>query len=370
VTDEPRPRGRLKVFLGYAAGVGKTYQMLSEAHVLKDEGVDVVIGYFEPHGRAETIALSDGLDTIPRRQVDYRGVRFDEMDTDAILRRHPQVAVVDEFPHTNVPGSPRLKRWEDVHLLLDTGIDVLTTMNVQHLESLNDQIWQSTGVRVRETIPDWVLKQADEVVMVDLTPQALLNRLARGVVYPQERARAALDNFFKESTLVALRELAMRQAAHAIESRRPDDEVAHSPSVVEPGIRERLLLVIGPDPASAGLIRRGRRVADYLRAEILAVCVASPTDVARLTTAERDHLDRHLNFARALQIETRILEGDRIPETVVTFARLHAVTQIFITRQKPTALRSWFAAALVQRLVNLARDMQVTVVADRLVRRQ
>ena len=141
------------------------------------------------------------------------------MDTDAILRRHPQVAVVDEFPHTNVPGSARLKRWEDVHVLLDAGIDVLTTMNVQHLESLNDQIWQSTGVRVRETIPDWVLKQADEVVMVDLTPRALLNRLARGVVYPPERAQAALQNFFKESTLVALRELAMRQAAHAIESR-------------------------------------------------------------------------------------------------------------------------------------------------------
>ena len=146
------------------------------------------------------------------------------MDTDAILRRHPQVAVVDEFPHTNVPGSARLKRWEDVHVLLDAGIDVLTTMNVQHLESLNDQIWQSTGVRVRETIPDWVLKQADEVVMVDLTPGALLNRLERGVVYPPERADAALQNFFKESTLVALRELAMRQAAHAVESRLPSEE--------------------------------------------------------------------------------------------------------------------------------------------------
>ena len=165
-----RTRGRLKVFLGYAAGVGKTYQMLTEAHELKRRGVDVVIGYFEPHGRKETIALSEGLETVPRKVVEYRGSRFEEMDTDAILRRHPEVAVVDEFPHTNVPGSPRLKRWEDVHVLLDAGIDVLTTMNVQHLESLNDQIWQSTGVRVRETIPDWVLKQADEVVMVDLTP--------------------------------------------------------------------------------------------------------------------------------------------------------------------------------------------------------
>jgi two-component system sensor histidine kinase KdpD len=224
VTGDAPKRGRLKVFLGYAAGVGKTFQMLSEAHELKRLGVDVVVGYFEPHARPDTIALSEGLETVPRKIIDYRGSRLEEMDTDAILRRHPQVAVVDELPHTNVPGSPRLKRWEDVHVLLDAGIDVLTTMNVQHLESLNDQIWQSTGVRVRETIPDWVVKQADEVVMVDLTPRALLNRLERGVVYPPERARAALQNFFKESTLDALRELAMRQTAYAAESRQPHED--------------------------------------------------------------------------------------------------------------------------------------------------
>ncbi len=193
--------------------------MLTEAHELRRRGTDVVVGYFEPHGRQETIALIDGLEVIPRRRMDYRGNTFEEMDTEAILNRHPRIALVDEFPHTNVPGSAREKRWEDVDLLLDAGIDVFTTMNVQHLESLNDQIWQSTGIRVRETVPDWVVRQADEVVMVDLTPQALLNRLARGVVYGPERARAALENFFKEPTLVALRELAMRQTAHAIQSR-------------------------------------------------------------------------------------------------------------------------------------------------------
>jgi two-component system sensor histidine kinase KdpD len=343
--------------------------MLSEARALNEQGVDVVIGYFEPHGRRETIALSEGLETIPRKTVAYRGSTFEEMDTDAILGRHPDVAVVDEFPHTNVPGSPRLKRWEDVHLLVEAGIDVLTTMNVQHLESLNDQIWQSTGVRVRETIPDWVLKQADEVVMVDVTPRALLNRLARGVVYPPERARAALENFFKESTLVALRELAMRQAAHSVESRLPADEPAIVSSLADAGPRERLLLVIGPDPASAALVRRGRRVADYLRAECLAVYVSATSDLRDLTLLEREHLERHLNFARGLQIETRVLQGRRVAETVVNFARLHGVTQIFIARAKPTALRSWFAAALVQRIVNLARDMQVTVVADRSSRR-
>src|SRR2546423_287403 len=206
-------RGKLKIFMGYAAGVGKTYKMLEEAHELKSAGVDIVVGYFEPHGRQDTIAKSEGLETIPRKKVDYRAAAFEEMDTDSILARHPQACVVDEFPHTNVPGSARDKRWEDVQVLLDAGIDVLTTMNIQHLESLNDQIWQSTGIRVRETIPDWVLKQADEVVMVDLTPRALLNRLARGAIYAPTRARAAAENFFKESTLVALRELAMRQAA-------------------------------------------------------------------------------------------------------------------------------------------------------------
>ena len=371
MNDVTRPRGRLKVFLGYAAGVGKTFQMLTEAHQLNDQGVDVVVGYFEPHARKETIALVEGLEIVPRRVMDYRGSRFEEMDTDAVLRRRPRVAVVDEFPHTNVPGSARSKRWEDIHVLLDAGIDVLTTMNVQHLESLNDQIWHSTGVRVRETIPDWVLKQADEVVMVDLTPRALLNRLARGVVYPPERARAALENFFKESTLVALRELAMRQAAYAVESRLPDEPEPVSRDASAEAltqVHDRLLLVINADPSSAALIRRGRRVADYLRVECLAVYVSKAADFADLTPAERESLDRHLTFARALQIDAHILKGSDVAQTIVTFARERAVTQIFVTREKPSALRTWFASAFVQRIVNLARDMQVTVVADRSVR--
>ena len=372
--DEARKRGRLKIFLGYAAGVGKTYQMLTEAHELTARGIDVVVGYFEPHGRMDTIALTEGLELIPRRVVEYRGSRFDEMDTDAILRRHPQVAVIDELPHTNVPGSPRVKRWEDVHLVLDAGIDVLTTMNVQHLESLNDQIWQSTGVRVRETIPDWVMQQADEVVMVDLTPRALLNRLERGVVYAPERAQAALQNFFREPTLVALRELAMRQTAHAVESRhayddRPPREMIDAAAPATQLPHDRVLLVIGPDPASAALIRRGRRVADYLRADCLAVYVSKTGGLQSLAPEEHDNVQRQLNFARGLHIDTRILEGDDVAETVVSFARAERVTQILIARQQESALRSRLGAALVQRLVNLARDMQVTVVADRSIRR-
>jgi two-component system, OmpR family, sensor histidine kinase KdpD len=368
--DRPR-RGRLKIFLGYAAGVGKTYQMLVEAQALRNRGIDVVVAYFEPHGRLETIALTEGLEFIPRRAMAYRGTFLEEMDTDAVLARRPTVALVDEFAHTNVPGSARAKRWEDVLVLLDAGIDVLTTMNVQHLESLNDQIWQSSGVRVRETVPDWLLKQAHEVVMVDLAPKALLNRLERGVVYGPERAKAALENFFKEPTLAALRELAMRHTAHALETRLPveNGEVptgAASPSATN---RERLLLLVQPDASSAALIRRGRRVADYLGAECLAVYVSKAADFGQLGADERARLERMLNFARGLQIETRVLQGQDVAETVVNFARLNQITQIFVLREKANAIRSWFASAQVQRLVNLAKDMQVTVVADRSARR-
>ena len=364
--DDTPSRGRLKVFLGYAAGVGKTYQMLSEAQQMKKSGIDVVIGYFEPHARKDTMALTEGLEAIPRRIVEYRGARLEEMDTDEILRRRPQVAVVDEFPHTNVPGSGRPKRWEDVQVLLDAGIDVLTTMNVQHLESLNDQIWQSTGVRVRETIPDWLLRQADEVVMVDLTPNALLNRLKRGVVYPPDRAKAALENFFRPPTLAALRELAMRQTAHAVESRHPQDEPSEQDdrrAMLE--TRERLLLLIEPVPASAALIRRARRVADYLQADCLAVYVAKDPTMSDLAPEARDTVERQLNFARGLQIETRILEGADVADTLVNFARTNGVTQIFVMRQSDDGLTSLLRRGLVQRIVGLAADMQVTIVADR-----
>jgi two-component system sensor histidine kinase KdpD len=242
---------------------------------------------------------------------------------------------------------------------------------VQHLESLNDQIWQSTGIRVRETIPDWVVKQADEVVMVDLTPKALLNRLARGVVYSPERARAALENFFKEPTLVALRELAMRQTAHAVQSRHELDVEPASAMAdrLELRSQERLLLFITPDPSSAALIRRGRRVADYLRADCFAVSVLKRADLQDLAAEPRDHLQRHLDFARGLHIDTQVLEGDDVAATIVNFARARGVTQIFVTRQHESGLRSWLSGGLVQQIVHLARDMQVTIVADRSTRR-
>src|SRR5690242_11376232 len=271
-------RGKLKIFMGYAAGVGKTFKMLDEAQELRAKGRDVVIGYFEPHGRKDTIAKTEGLEFVPRKKVEYRGSIFEEMDMDAIIARKPQVAVVDEFPHTTVPGSPRGKRWEDVLVILDHGIDVLTTMNVQHLESLNDQMAQITGVKVRETIPDWVVKKADEVIMVDLTPRALLNRLERGVVYPPDKAQRAMQNFFKESTLVALREMALRQTAHEVEERIEQNNGEMGPERTAPvralhsrRLDDAVVIYISDDPSTAMLVRRGKRVADMLHADCFAV---------------------------------------------------------------------------------------------------
>jgi len=356
------------MFMGYAAGVGKTYKMLEEAQDLKGAGADIVIGYFEPHARKDTIAKTEGLEIIPRRKVTYRDSVFEEMDTGAILARHPQVCVVDEFPHTNVPGSERLKRWEDVETLLSAGIDVLTTMNIQHLESLNDQIWQISGIRVRETIPDWVVQQAHEVVMVDLTPRALLNRLQRGVVYSREKAELALQNFFREQTLVALRELALRQAAHEVEHRMADEESnVPSPDGAFAGTRDRnkILVLVTTDPKSAMVIRRAKRVSDFLGAECFAVAVQPTGDLSGLPAPDREALERHLNFSRNLHIETRILEGDDVASTLVDFGRRNHITQIFLTRPRRKAWSPALSRDPMQRVIDLAKDMQIVIVSDR-----
>jgi two-component system, OmpR family, sensor histidine kinase KdpD len=368
--------GKLKIFLGYAAGVGKTYQMLEEAHSLEARGVDVVIGYFEPHGRKDTIAKAEGLEMVPRKVVEYRGSIFEEMDTEAIIARHPQAAVIDEFPHTNVPGSTREKRWEDVLFILEQGINVLTTMNVQHLESLNDQMVQISGIKVRETIPDWVVKQADDVVMVDVTPRALLNRLERGVIYPADKAQRALQSFFKESTLVALREMALRQTAHEVEERMGHNEEAVQPrSDSQPsaeGYRrdDAVVIYISDDPSTAMLIRRGKRVADITHANCFAVFVSEHPDLQTLPPLKRDAVKRHLNFARNLHIDTRVLVGHDHAPTVVEFARLHNARQIFLPRLVGKGTDRLLGKSLVNQIVSLAHDMEVTIVADRRHERQ
>jgi two-component system sensor histidine kinase KdpD len=369
--EPPLPKGRLKVFLGYAAGVGKTYQMLDEAQELRRKGVDVVVGYFEPHGRQDTIAKTAALEFISRKQIEYRGSVFEEMDVDAILRRRPAVCLVDEFAHTNVPGSPRLKRWEDVQLLLQAGIDVLTTLNVQHLESLNDEVWHITGVRVRETVPDWVVDAADEVVLVDLTAEALQNRLHRGVVYTADKAKKAMENFFTEANLTALREMALRHTAHEVEGRLSDLEApargltpTARPAAQAPARHERILICLTERPSTAVLIRRGKRVADYLHADCLAVHVQRNSRSGG-TGGRSGALEKHLTFARNLHIETHVLKGKDVARTIVDFAREQNITQIFLGR---AGARGFWGGvgSTVHKVVRQARDREITVVAERL----
>ncbi|HYO83247.1 MAG TPA: histidine kinase [Bryobacteraceae bacterium] len=360
-------KGRLKIYLGYAAGVGKTYQMLGEGQALKAKGVDVVIGYFEPHGRDDTIAKTKGLETISRRNLEYRGSTFEEMDLAAILARKPQVCLVDEFAHTNVPGVEHEKRWHDVLTLLDAGIDVITTMNIQHLESLNDQIQQITGVRVRETIPDWILKHADEVIMIDLSPRALLNRLERGVVYSPEKARAALDNFFREPTLVALREMALRQTAHEVDLRQPFPD-GFGPGFTpladtdpEPRSDERVLIYITSHPHAAALIRRARRVADFLQTDCIVVAIRRRGE----SESQVASLEKHLNFARGLHTEVHTLKAEAVASAVVDFARSRQVTQVYVSSPDQQPWYRFWGRSIPQQIVRLARDMRVVVVSNR-----
>lgn len=369
-----RQRGHLKVFLGYAAGVGKTYRMLEEGQQAKQEGFDIVVGYFEPHGRKDTIAKTVGLELLPRRKVVHRGTTFEEMDTPAIVERSPAICIVDELAHTNIPGSEHAKRWEDVQVLLNTGIDVWTNMNIQHLESLNDQVLQISGVRVRETVPDWFVKSADEVVMVDATTGALLNRLKRGDIYAKEKAQQAMDNFFKESTLSALRELALRQTAHELDLRekerwstsdisRRSIEAPTTASENETG--GPILICVSPDPSTAMLIRRGRRMADYLHTDCFAVHIRPSRDLSSLPKQDRESIEKHLNFARNLHIETRVLEGKDVAQTIIDFARQNQIAQIVLPRSRPTWWTQLVRSDLTLQLVRKAKDFRVVIVAER-----
>ncbi len=373
MTNNPE-KGRLKIYLGYAAGVGKTYQMLEDAQELRSRGEDVVIGYFEPHGRKDTIAKTEGLETVPRRTIVYRGTSFEEMDTEAVLRRNPKICLVDELAHTNVPGSERAKRWEDVRILLEAGITVFTTMNVQHLESLNDHIWNLTGVRVRETLPDWVVDEANEVVLVDVTPRALRNRLERGVIYPLEKAEQAMTHFFTEQNLGALRELSLRHTAHEIEGRLTDLSPAAisaraKPSTAQPRTEtrvERILVCLDEKPATAMLIRRGKRVADYLHGDCFAAYVLPESNWKRLSPEHREAVESHLSFARNLRIETMVLSGSDVAQTLVDLARKRGVTQIYMGRSSASRRLGFLRNSKVHKVVRLARDMQVVIVSGRL----
>src|SRR5229473_8174995 len=321
-------RGRLKIFLGAAPGVGKTYEMLLAAQARRREGVDVVIGVVEAHGRGETEALLEGLEVIPRQQVEYKGHLLAEMDLDAILKRRPQLVLVDELAHTNAPGSRHPKRYLDVEELIAAGIDVYTTLNIQHVESLNDVVARITRIRVRETLPDSVLDKADEIELVDLTPGDLIQRLNEGKVYVPHQAERALKHYFQPGNLTALRELALRRTAQRVDEQMLTYMRAHA--IAGPwAAGDRLLVCVSENPAALSLVRHARRVADRLGAKWTAIYVET-TRYHHLGEGERDRIAESLRLAEKLGAETLTIPGRRIVDELVAYAQANNVTQIII----------------------------------------
>jgi len=307
-------RGRLKIFLGAAPGVGKTYEMLSAAQARRRDGTDVVVGLVETHGRKETQALLAGLDVVPRRHADYRGRTLEEMDLDALLVRHPQLALVDELAHTNVPGSRHPKRYMDVEELLAAGIDVYATLNIQHVESLNDVVARITRIRVRETVPDSVIDRADDIELIDLTPEDLIQRLKEGKVYVPHQAERAIRHYFAPGNLTALRELALRRTAQRVDEQMVRYMQAHA--IKGPwAAGERVLVCVSGDPDSVAVVRHARRMADRLRAPWTALHVETARNL-RMTEAERNHVAEALRLAQRLGGEAVTLPGQDIAETV------------------------------------------------------
>jgi two-component system sensor histidine kinase KdpD len=356
------------VFLGMAAGVGKTFRMLVEGHAEQDAGRDVVIGLLETHGRAETAQLADGLPQIPRRLVTYRDTTLEEMDLPAILERAPELCLIDELAHTNAPGVEHAKRYEDVEDILAAGIDVISTMNVQHLESLNDRIAELTGVRVRETLPDDVLGRADEVVMIDLTPEALLERLRAGKVYPPERIGPALNNFFRIENLAALREVALRQVAEEVGHKRlvtervgsrEESMAAEAPQAVG----ERLLALVEPYAGAQRLVRRAWRSAQRLGADLDLVWVRPPTE--RLSDDEERSLGAVRRLASMLGANLIVEESDDVPGTIADVARRQGTTYILMGAAQPRRGVARLRTPLPQRLMELLPGVDVRIVADR-----
>ncbi|AJP59787.1 two-component system sensor histidine kinase KdbD [Pandoraea vervacti] len=358
--DEAREqRGRLKIFFGASAGVGKTFAMLQAARKLREEGTDVVVGVLETHGRAETARLLEGLEVLPQKSVEYRGRVLREFDLDGMLARKPAVALVDELAHANVAGERHLKRWQDVHELLDAGIDVYTTLNVQHLERLNDVVGQITGIRVWETIPDRVFDLADEVKLVDLPPDELLERMREGKVYMAAQAERAVRNFFRKGNLIALRELALRRTADRVDAQMREYRADQSISQVWQA-RERLLVAIGPGPEGVALVRAAARLAASLRADWLAVHVETPA-ILRQSTARRESVYATLKLAHELGAETLTLDGAQAATTLLAYAQMRNVSKLVVGA---SGARRWWTARtpLHEQLVRLARGVDVVLI--------
>ncbi len=357
-TTPGKKTGIFKLFMGYAPGVGKTYSMLSEALRRHGRGEDVVIGVVETHGRKAVGELAAQLESVPRIEREYKGTVFDEMDVDAILARKPHVAIVDELAHTNIEGSKHAKRYEDVFELLDAGIDVLSTMNIQHVESVTPTVLGVTGIHVRETVPDWVLKRVNEVVMADLTPQALQSRMRRGDIYPQERVDRALSNFFREGNLIALRELALRQVAHAVDQnlesfREKDDAHASVP------IRERIAVCISSNPDAQYLIARGARMAQALDGELCVVYVDMGQDD---DGSSQKSLAANFQFAQNVGAEINKREGSSVAEVVSEFVREKHITQVVFGHSATTGWRRYLYLSAIHKFLRDSPQVDVHIV--------
>jgi len=362
---ERAKRGRLKLYIGYAAGVGKTWRMLEEAHELRRRGIDVVGALIEPHARAETAALIGDLEVVPRRRIEHRGVAVEEMDLEAVLARRPAVAIVDEIPHTNAPGSKNRKRWQDVLDLLAAGVNVIGAMNIQHLESLNDLVLRNTGVRVRETVPDSFLEHADQIVNLDLAMEDLLDRLKAGKIYPAERVEWALEHFFRGGNLATLRELALREVAESVD-RSATPAVAGEARSPAPG---RVMVCLSSNPPhAAALLRRGSRMAGRLNTDWYVVYVRTPSEAPERIDAEaqRRLIDNEA-LAHELGAEVVRLESDDPAAALLHFARTHRVSDLVVGRSTLPGWRRVLRQSVVDRLVDEGEglDLHVVSVAER-----
>jgi two-component system sensor histidine kinase KdpD len=373
----PHRRGRLRVYLGSVAGAGKTYTMLNEGHRRESRGTDVVVGYVETHGRTQTQAQLGDLEVIPRKKVTYRGVTLEEMDTEAVIARHPKVALIDELAHTNVPGSKHVKRYQDVEEIMDAGIDVITTLNIQHLESLNDLVASITGVRVRETLPDWILDQAEEVELIDISPYALRQRMKHGNIYPPERIDAALNNFFREGNLTALRELALRRTAEKTESQLQEYMTEHGITEMR-SASERVLVGFDTRPHTREVIRDAWRLAHGLHADLIAVTIQPEgylaftskligflkygRDAPKYREAALQRLEEHALLAEDLGAEVIRTSSRDIAKTLVKIAHEHQVTQLVLGQPARSHWEELLRGSIINRLLRMSTDIDIHLV--------
>jgi two-component system sensor histidine kinase KdpD len=357
---EEKKRGRFKIFLGYAPGVGKTFSMLGEALRRKSRGTDVVIGIVETHGRARTAELAEQLEQVPRKKIEYKGTLFDEMDVDAILKRRPEVVLIDELAHTNIEGSEHSKRYQDVLQILEAEIDVLSTINIQHVESITPRVQALTGITVRETVPDWVLDRADEIVLSDLTPEALANRMSRGDIYPVERAERALQNFFRRGNLIALREMALQRVTRAVD-RTLDDYVQRKQLSGNWTIAERVAVCISANPESRDLIARGARMAEAMCGELFVLHVDGDSE---LPEKRRRSLEANIQFAENVGAKVVRLKGKSVPQATADFVAKNRITQAIFGRSAVKGLRKYLYYRALQQFMSDAPHVDLHIVTQ------